>query len=192
MGMEYRSKKPGAQDFAPSYEEDSVMDAGAMSSLIPLKVAQENGFVITKPKRKITLQNASGKQMGVQGLPVVWARAKGARTYSKIVFIVSEDAQELLVSFKDQVLLRILPANYPYFLGETQEEIAEFAQDEDIVAPYDDDEDQEAQVVYRVFAKILEHQVDSFILGDQLEEKELIQDLHEEEEEMIKSKSSLE
>ena len=65
-------------------------------------------------------------------------------------------------------------------------------QEEDIVAPYDDEEDQEAQVVYRVFAKILEHQVDSFIPGDQSEEKELIQDLHEEEEEMIKSKSSLE
>ena len=60
------------------------------------------------------------------------------------------------------------------------------------MAPYDDKEDQEAQVVYRVFTKILEHQADSFIPGDQLEEKELIQDLHEEEEEMIKSKSSLE
>merc|ERR1712105_573704 len=57
---------------------------------------------------------------------------------------------------------------------------------------YDDQDDQEAQVVYRGFAKILEHQADFFIPGDQLEERELIQDLHEEEEEMIKGKSSLE
>ena len=46
-----------------------------------------------------------GNRWGVQGLTVVWARAKGARTYSKIVFIVSKDAQELLVLFKDQVTL---------------------------------------------------------------------------------------
>ena len=55
LHMEYRSKKPDSQDFTPSYEEDIVMDVGAMSSLMPLKIAEENGFTITKPKKKITL-----------------------------------------------------------------------------------------------------------------------------------------
>ena len=60
------------------------------------------------------------------------------------------------------------------------------------MTPYDEEPNQEAQVVYRVFAKILEHQADAFIPGDRLQEKELIQDLHNKEEELIKGKSSLE
>ena len=130
--------------------------------------------------------------MDVLVVTIVRARAKGAGTYSKITFIVSSDAQELLVSFKDQVTLWILPASYPYYLGDTEGQVAKFTEEENIVTPYNEEPDQEAQIVYRMFAKFLEHQADSFIPGDKLEEKELIQDLHDEEEDMIKSKSSLE
>ena len=144
LKMEYRNKRPDSHTSLPTHEEESVMDAGAMSSILPLHMAEEHDFEVAKPRKKITLKNASGDEMDVQGVAIVWARAKGAKVYRKITFIVSSEAQELLISFKDQVTLRILPANYPYHLGDGEGEVTEFAEEEDIIEPYDDEPDQEA------------------------------------------------
>ena len=53
--MEYRSKRPSPQDSSPSYQENSIMDAGSMGLVMPLKIAQENGFKIIKPRNNVSL-----------------------------------------------------------------------------------------------------------------------------------------
>ena len=80
---------------------------------MPLKIVQENGFKIIRPRSKVSLVNASGVDMDTQVATIAWARAKGARAYSRIVFMVSSKIQEILVSFKHQVALQILSASYP-------------------------------------------------------------------------------
>ena len=58
-----------------------------------------------------------------------------------------------------------------------------------MITPYKQGDDEEAHVVYRVFAKILENQADHFIPSESMEEQNLITDLKEEEEELIRNKS---
>ena len=98
----------------------------------------------------------------------------------------------MLISFRDQVTLKILPASYPYHLGsDEEEETTKFPKEEEVITPYEEGEDEEAQVVYRIFTKILETQADHFIPMESAEEQELIADLRDEEEELIKKKSPL-
>ena len=131
--------------------------------------------------------------MSVQGIASVWTKAKDSKTYRLIHYIVSKDEEELLVSFRDQVTLKILPASYPYHLcSDDEKETDKFPEEEEVITAYDEGEDEEAQVVYRVFAKILEHQAENFIPSDRTEEQDLIADLKEEEEELIRKKSPLE
>ena len=134
--MEYRNRKPSTQDSLPSYREDSVMDAGSMESVIPLKIAQRNGFKITNPKRNISLENASGVDMKIQGVAAVWARAKGAKTYNKIIFFILSEVQEVLISFKHQAALRILSARYPCYLGEEGRGVDGSTEERDTVIPH--------------------------------------------------------
>ena len=84
------------------------MDAGSMGSVMPLKTVQENSFQIMRPRSKVSLINASGADMDTQGATIIWVRAKGVRTYNRMVFMVSSEIQEILISFKHQVALRIL------------------------------------------------------------------------------------
>ena len=164
LHMEYRNKKPNSQDSPPSYQEDSVMDAGAMGSVMPLKIAQENGFEIIRPRKRVSLETASGNGMDVQGVTIVWARARGARTYSKIVFIVSNEAQEILILLKHQVALWILSASYPRYLGDNGGETDESTEEEDI--------------------KIPRSQADTVTHGDRSVERERTKGAHDEEEKL--------
>ena len=79
----------------------------------------------------VSLINASGANMDTQGATIVWARAKGARTYNRIVFMVSSEIQEILISFKHQVALKILPASYPRYLGDKGKEEDKVTKTED-------------------------------------------------------------
>ena len=99
----------------PNFREHSVMDARATSSIMPLCIAKLKNYNITKPK-KINLTSALGQRLSVEGITSVWAKAKCGSTYRLIHFIVSGDAKELLISFRDQVTLKVLPASYPYHL----------------------------------------------------------------------------
>ena len=45
-----------------------------------------------------------------------------------------------------------MPRDYPYFLGETQEEVARFTQEKDNADPWDEEESREVQAVCRAFA----------------------------------------
>ena len=89
-------------------------------------------------------------------------------------------------------MLKILPASYPYHLGSDEEEETTQFPEEEVITPYKEGEDEEAQVVYRIFTKILKTQADHLIPMESAEEQELITDLRDEEEELIKKKSPLE
>ena len=98
------------------------MDARATSSILPLRIALDNNFDIIKPKKKISLTSAFGQKLYVQGIASVWTKAKDSKTYRLVHFIVSRNTAELLISFRDQVTLKVLPASYPYHLGSDEGE----------------------------------------------------------------------
>ena len=92
--------------------------------------------------------------MSVQGIASVWTKAKDSKTYRLIHYIVTKDTEELLISFRDQVTLKILPASYLYHLGSDDEKTTDkFTEEEEVITDYEEGEDEEAQVVYRFFAK---------------------------------------
>ena len=55
LNMEYRKDCPTQTCSQPTFRERSVMDAGATSSILPLRIALDNNFDIMKPKKKISL-----------------------------------------------------------------------------------------------------------------------------------------
>ena len=122
LDMEYRKDCPTPTCSQPTFRERSVMDVGATSSILPLRIALNNNFNIIKPKKKIILTLALGQKLSVQGIASVWTKAEDGKTFRLIHFIVSSDATKLLISFRDQVTLKILPASYPYHLGSDEEE----------------------------------------------------------------------
>ena len=154
------------------------MGTGSMSSVMPLKTAQENGFKIIKPKSKVSLINASGADMDTQGATIVWARAKGARTYNRIVFMVSSEIQEILISFKHQVALQILPASYPRYLGDKGKEADESTEEEDIAISHSRGSNQETQAIRREPVEVSGNQGDA-VLGDNLVERGRAKDTHD-------------
>ena len=86
------------------------MDAGATTSILPLRIALDNNFDIIKQK-KISLTSASGQKLSVQGIASIWTKARDGKTFRLIHFIISSDTAELLISFRDQITLKILPAS---------------------------------------------------------------------------------
>ena len=98
--------------------------------------------------------------------------------------------------FQDQVTLRILPTFYPFHLGLDDEDDKtgekRFTEKMETIEPYDDQYEQEAQVVYRIFAKIFKKQANTFIPYERLEEQDLIGDWKEEKEELIRKEAPLE
>ena len=84
------------------------MDTGATSSIMPLSISKANNFNLTKPRKKINLSSAAGQKLSVQGIASIWTKAKDSKTYRLIHFIVSRDAQELLISFRYQVTMKVL------------------------------------------------------------------------------------
>ena len=89
LEMEYRKTCPSPTCSQLTFREPSVMDAGATSSILPLKIALDNNFNIIKPKKKISLTSALGQKLSVQGIASIWTKAKDSQTYRLVHFIVS-------------------------------------------------------------------------------------------------------
>ena len=166
------------------------MDAGSMGSVMPLKIAQENSFKIIRPRSKVSLINASGVDMDTQGATIAWVRAKGARAYSRIVFMVSSEIQEILVSFKHQVTLRILPASYPRYLGDKGKEADESTEEEDIAISHSGGSNQETQAIRREPVEVSGNQGDT-IHGDNLVERGRAKDTQDRGKELTQSEGLL-
>ena len=105
---------------------------------------------------------------------------------------MSPDADQVLISYRDQQLLGILPADYPCYLGGSNEEEEEDAEDLSEEVRLDpESEDLEADVVYRIFGKILEKSGEEMIPKD-YREQSLMEEMFRDKEELISQKSPLE
>ena len=98
-----------------TFKHLSVMDAGCTASVIPTRLAKAWGLQIEVPNYTVSLRTADGKQMALDGIIATYCKHEGCPHYRIIRFIVAPCAQEILVSYKDQVRLYILPKSYPCY-----------------------------------------------------------------------------
>ena len=114
-----RPKKSGLN----SFRVITTLDGGCTSSIVPTELALEWGVDIDRTRNDINLQTADGAQMSVDGVAYIYCKPDWCNFYHLVCFIVSPTATEILISFRDQQVLRILLKNYPCYLGEQNEEV---------------------------------------------------------------------
>ena len=108
---------------------------------------------------------ADGKKMAVDGISFIFCKPDGCSFYKLIRFIVSPEANEVLISFRDQQTLNVLPRNYPCYLGEQNEEanylseIIEASDDSHLI----EDHDPHIEVARRIVGAILSEKADQII-----------------------------
>ena len=92
-----------------TFKHISVMDAGCTASVIPTMLAKAWGLQITVPNFTVCLTTADGNKMAIDGIASTFCKPGGCPHFKVINFIVAPLAQEILVSFKDQVRLNWIP-----------------------------------------------------------------------------------
>ena len=176
-----------------SYRILTTLDGGCTSSIVPTELAQEWGVDIDRRRNDITLLMADGSKMAVDGIAYIFCKPDGCNFYKQIRFIVSPEATEVLISFRDQQELNVLPKNYLCYLGEENEQANYLS---DVIEPSEDsyvikDYDPHVEVARRIVGAILENQADSIIPSNYCERSQA-QDLLNSEEKCIKSKTEFE
>ena len=116
------SKRPKKSGLT-SHRLLTTLDGGCTTSILPTKLALEWGIEIDTQNNNITLLMADGSRMKTDGTAYIFCKPEGCPFYRQIRFIVSPDATEILISFRDQQELRVLPFNYPCYLGEQDKKL---------------------------------------------------------------------
>jgi len=86
-----------------------------------MAIAKKYNLKIRKMDKQIVLTTADRKEMAVDGFTEIFCKPVGCPHYKKTRFLVAPEAINILISFRDQVRLGILPQSYPCYLGEQQE-----------------------------------------------------------------------
>ena len=79
------------------------MDVGATASIILTRLAKSWGLNTERPSYKVSLITANGNQMAVDGIAVTYCKPEGCSYYRLIRFIMAPCAEEVLISYRDQV-----------------------------------------------------------------------------------------
>lgn len=163
----------------------TLVDSGATSTILPEAFAIKHKLHVYQPVRRITITNFNGKKKQIVSLADVWSRAEGGRVFKKLTVIVSQQAQEILISFKDQQKLGIFPSNYPCFIEEESHEVSEEME------VNEESDNIEAEIVYSAFARILEHDADKMVPTNYRQRSQLQEQL-DEEDKLIAGKTDFE
>ena len=98
-----------------TFKHISIMDEGCTTSVIPTRLAMAWGLQMEVPNYTVSLRTSDGKQIAVDGITSNYCKPEGCPHFRIIWFIVAPCSQEVLVSYKDQVRLYILPKSYPCY-----------------------------------------------------------------------------
>ena len=96
-----------------------VPDSGATISVASKDVAEHLNLKIDK-SRKVKLWDIQGNKMTVVGVAPVWIKAPGGPTKQLYVAVTSAITSQFQISWKDQVKMHILPADYPNVIPRTK------------------------------------------------------------------------
>ena len=116
------AKKTPKKSGRGTFSEVSVMDGGCTAAILPTAVAKKYNSEICKSVKQIVLTMADGKEMAVDGVTEIFCKPIGCPHYKNTRFLITPEATDILIGFRDQVRLGILPQSYPCYLGEQQEE----------------------------------------------------------------------
>ena len=97
-----------------------LADMGASKSVIGMALVKKHKLKIDPGKARVSLTNASGDKMSINGMVMVFLQPEGAPRRKMIRAIVSESVgNNFLLDLPDLKHLCILPEDFPRYRGET-------------------------------------------------------------------------
>ena len=96
----------------------ALADTGASKSVIGLALVKKYKLKLDTKKTRVSLTNAPGHKMSVQGSVTIFLQPEGAPTRKMIKAIVSESVgQNFLIGLPDLKHLQLLPEDFPRYRG---------------------------------------------------------------------------
>ena len=97
----------------------ALADTGASRSVIGLALVKKYKLKLDLKKTRVSLTNASGHKMSVQGSVTIFLQPEGAPTRKMIRAIMSESVgHNFLIGLPDLKHLQLLPEDFPRYRGE--------------------------------------------------------------------------
>ena len=97
----------------------ALADTGASKSVIGLALVKKYKLKLDTGKTRVSLTNASGHKMSVEGTVTIFLQPEGAPTRKMIKAIVSESVgNDFLLGLPDLKHLQLLPEDFPRYRGE--------------------------------------------------------------------------
>ena len=97
----------------------ALADTGASKSVIGLALVKKYKLKLDTKKTRVSLTNASGHKMSVQGSVTIFLQPEGAPTRKMIKAIVSESVgHDFLIGLPDLKHLQLLPEDFPRYRGD--------------------------------------------------------------------------
>ena len=97
----------------------ALADTGASKPVIGLALVKKYKFKLDTKKTQVSLTNASGHKMSVEGTVTIFLQPEGAPTRKMIKAIVSESVgNNFLIGLHDLKHLQLLPEDFPRYRGE--------------------------------------------------------------------------
>ena len=97
----------------------ALADTGASKSVIGLALVKKYKLKLDTKKTRVSLTNASGHRMSVEGSVTIFLQPEGAPTRKMIRAIVSESVgHDFLIGLPDLKHLQLLPEDFPRYRGE--------------------------------------------------------------------------
>ena len=97
----------------------ALADTGASKSVIGLALVKKYKLKLDTKKTWVSLTNASGHKMSVEGTVTIFLQPEGAPTRKMIKAIVSESVgHDFLIGLPDLKHLQLLPEDFPRYRGE--------------------------------------------------------------------------
>ena len=97
----------------------ALVDTGASKSVIGLALVKKYKLKLDTKKTRVSLTNASGHKMSMDGTVTIFLQPEGAPTRKMIKAIVSESVgNDFLIGLPDLKHLQLLPEDFPRYRGE--------------------------------------------------------------------------
>ena len=97
----------------------ALADTGASKSIIGLALVKKYKLKLDTKNTQVSLTNASGHKMSMEGMVTIFLQPAGAPTRKMIKAIVSESVgNNFLIGLPDLKHLQLLPEDFPRYRGE--------------------------------------------------------------------------